>query len=134
MPFLLQKLIKYISHVTLWSKSLKEFLPNKITHVKYKQDQMTNFDMELYFKIRKASKDKTNLPVGKFITKTNLNRQANQRRFKQKFFEEAYKDRIINKTEDISKKSIQSLISFFVDSNSKDSIPKKYEKYKKPRK
>ena len=113
---------------------MKEFLTIKITHVKYKQDQMTNFDMELYFKIRKASKDKTNLPVGKFITKTNLNRQANQRRFKQKFFEEAYKDRIINKTEDISKKSIQSLISFFVDSNSKDSIPKKYEKYKKPRK
>lgn len=83
MPFLLQELITYISHVTLWSKSLKEFLPNKITHVKYKQDQMTNFDMELYFKIRKASKDETNLPVGEFITKTNLNRQANQRKFVQ---------------------------------------------------
>ena len=51
--------------------------------MKYKQDQMTNFDMELYFKITKASKDETNLPVGEFITKTNLNRQANQRKFVQ---------------------------------------------------
>ena len=60
----LQTLIKYLSHITLWSKILEEFLPNKITHVKCKQDQMTNSNIELYFKIRKATKDKMNLPVG----------------------------------------------------------------------
>ena len=37
----------------------------------------------------------------------------------------------MNKNEGISKKSIQSLISFFADPNSKDSITKKYQKNNK---
>ena len=81
MSSFLQSLIKYLSHITLWSKILEESLPNKVTHVRCKQDQMTNCNIELFFKIRKANKYEINLPVGEFITKTNLNRQVGQRRF-----------------------------------------------------
>ena len=35
-------------------------------------------NIELYCKIRKANKDEMNLAGGELITKTNLNRQANQ--------------------------------------------------------
>lgn len=124
MRFFLQTLPKYLSHISLWSKILEEYFPNKMMHAKCKQDQMTNSNIELYFKIRNANKDEMNLPVGEFITRTNLNRQANQRRFVQKICKEAYKDRVMNNNEGILKRSMQSLISFFAGPNSKDRTKK----------
>ena len=103
MSHFLKTLIKYLSHITLWSKILEEFLPNKITHVKCKQDQMTKSNIELYFNIRKANKDEINLPFGEFITKANPNEQTNQRAFVQKFCEEAYKDRVMDQNKGISR-------------------------------
>ena len=73
---------------------------------------MTNAKVELYFKLKKAHKEDINPPVGEFILRSHEGRKSNQRRFVQKFCEEAYKD---SKRKDIiSKRNIPLLSSFFL--------------------
>ena len=51
---------------------------------------MTNADVEL--RLKNTKKEELNLSVGEFVLRSNENRKSNQRKFVQKFCEEAYKD------------------------------------------
>ena len=53
---------------------------------------MADANLELYFKLKKANKENTNLSAGEFILRSHESRKSKQRRFVQKFCEEAYKD------------------------------------------
>ena len=53
---------------------------------------MTDANVKLYFKLKKANKENINLSAGEFILRSHERRKSKQRRFVQKFCEEAYKD------------------------------------------
>ena len=106
-------LLKYLPHIALWSNISEEHLSQKMTSKKCKRDRMTNANVELYFKSKKANKGYINLSVGEFILKIHESRKSKQIRFVQKFCEETYED---SKRKDIiSKRNIRLLSSFFIE-------------------
>ena len=115
MPAYFICLLKCLPHIALWNNILEEHLSQKMTSKKWKLDRMTNANVELYFKLKKANKEDINLSVEEFILKSHESRKSNQKRFVQKFCEEAYKD---SKRKDIiSKRNIRLLSSFFIEKN-----------------
>ena len=100
-----------IYHIALWSYILQEHLSQKITSKKLKLDRLTSADVEL--KLKNTNKEDINLSVGEFVLRSQEKRKSNQRRFVQKFCEEAYKD---SKQKDIiCNRNIGLLSSFLIE-------------------